>query len=389
MPETNRTMKNLALLKTLRQTGADGELLRGIIGTKLDFDFIALEREGKLEELEEYLKRQVSVIKNPIKRFPGRLLFIFKIFKMLLAYKSQSIFKTKKTQICTIASGSPELAFLAEIAGLRAQYKYYLLADLTRFHTHHIAKYLVRFIEKYCINRGWRPVVTSPGFYEAHYKLMGIKKESILITHNTPQSKQIEYDKTAYCPSSIKIAWAGLLRCNISAQLLIEACQGYGKSVFTVDMYGLTNWINSDLIDQIKGIDSITLFGKYQQSEILSLHINATYTWCCDWSLGANSMNLVANRFYYGLLSATPLIASKGSYMAKIIEQYNIGLAIDHSKPHALNILLNISIDQYSEWVNNIQKISKKIPHESHWIKILEHNNIHLMDHHIEGKLFD
>lgn len=182
-------------------------------------------------------------------------------------------------------------------------------------------------------------VISSPG-----YKEWLPESDKYVINHNTSVSSLDELisNNGVKTDADINIGTIGVLRhwkVNID---FVERLKNSSK--YNLIFYG-EGTINDRLKEYIdvKKLKNVKLYGRYKKEEEDNIYrsvdlINALFS-----RDNKNCKTLLANRLYNSVLHGKPMITLSGTYQAKIIKKYEIGLVLEDLDD------LDKQIDEYLE----------------------------------------
>jgi len=166
---------------------------------------------------------------------------------------------------------------------------------------------------------------------EREKQVPGVKKSKLVIVHNSPDV-ELSSDLSANCgriaSRKKKICYIGILGKGRLLPELLEFVSnndgfelwigGFGEYEELVMRYSLEN-------------NNIRFFGKVEYESVLRIEsmcdiMVATY----DPSIRNNRYS-APNKFYEAMLLGIPILVCKGMGLDKIVEEYEIGIAVDYS----------------------------------------------------------
>jgi succinoglycan biosynthesis protein ExoL len=168
-----------------------------------------------------------------------------------------------------------------------------------------------------------RLIVTSESFWRVYYKSM-IPKESVLFLPNTPPETVFESYK-AKEKGQFRIGFIGKVRYKKQIKLLIDAAERANIEVFIAG-----NGIDLDEITKYCiGKNNITIYGSYNyKDEIAKLYSSIDCVFSV-YDTGIQNVQIaLPNRLYEAARCGLPIIVSKGTELADIVENNGLGKAI-------------------------------------------------------------
>lgn len=369
---------NLLVLKNFRSFGSDGLLLRAVLENPKEWYVIALvDSLSKFSDVDLLLEGKVLNIQRVRKNnLVGRLLSNFLVWFYVF------LFFIRNRKIGLVVCGSIELAVIAQTILFFVEKKYYLFSDLTRFHLGRFS-FAVRFLERMCLRFNWMPCVTSPGFLSGYLSSL-VENQSAYLVHNIDPEMSIGSSSPDF--GSRLIVWAGLLRCSHSISIASRLIERDVR--FSVRLAGTIDCLDQFKIGSFLKNQRVLFLGKYSSSQLNSIYAGAAFSWCCDWSLGDNSKLLLTNRLYQSIAAGVPILASEGSYTAKVVKLYNIGLVIPPELEVASSMISSIREVDYDVWVDNLRVLATAQNFENPWIQIFSNKAVLINSRTESGAIF-
>lgn len=200
---------------------------------------------------------------------------------------------------------------------------------------------------KKIIDNSYLIVLSSPG-----YKNWLPKSMKYVINHNTlinSISEVIEVDETFIKKNKIKISYIGSIR-DLKINLdFIEALKNSKRFVLVYNGEGI---VNQDIVKYIskKEIKNVELTGRYDKENELELYKNSNIINTLIPNNSINSRTLLPNRLYNAIIQGKIVLVYKGTYLAKLVEQYNLGIILnsfDNVECNILNFLKYFDVNKY------------------------------------------
>jgi glycosyltransferase involved in cell wall biosynthesis len=151
-----------------------------------------------------------------------------------------------------------------------------------------------------------------------------------------------------------------LLRCTDSIKIFKELAQRKPQPI-TLVVAGSVDPLPKSFQRILTALPGVQLFGRYDQSDLSRIYASGQLAWCCDWALGLNSCALLPNRLYHAIEFGKPIIASRGSWTARVVECYDLGISIPNDPEAAAIALAAISIDDYHRYQENLRSVRAKL----------------------------
>ena len=198
-------------------------------------------------------------------------------------------------------------------------------------------------------------LVTSPKFYEEYYKDFYLKKQVVFVP-NAP-----DYDCFADYRThegKFTIGFVGSVRYPKQMMNLIDVSENLNINVLIAG-----DGVDEKLLrEYAKDKKNVFFWGKYDyKTEISSIYSSID----CIYSLYDTSIKNVRvalpNKLYEGAWCGIPFIVSKGVYLAELVEQYQLGYAVeDGNKGQLLECIKKIKSESKDFYRRNGKIFSKQ-----------------------------
>lgn len=227
-----------------------------------------------------------------------------------------------------------------------------LIVDKHKSFTKRVIKLFLIGIEKKITKNIDVLVLTSEKFYDFYYSTF-IPRQKVLIIPNMPKLKPFEYYQHK-SKGKFTIGFIGAIRYKEQMKMLINAADNCGIRILFAGA-GLDNEIEEICKDN----RNIEYYGKYDyDSEIAQLYGKVD----CVYSVYDADMNNVKvalpNKLYESIYCELPIIVAKETYLAKLVEELGVGIAVSHKDVTELeHALLRLSTD--NEYYNSFRKLCK------------------------------
>ena len=273
---------------------------------------------------------------KPLKRIGATFQVIIKAFILLSNSKSNKLYVSKLDMLLvaflykTFVNKNVEIIY--EVSDLHS-----LVMDnqnniLKRFMAQAIKK-LEGFLCKY-INI---LVVTSECFYTSYYRSY-ITENKVLFIPNTPDPKVFN-NLEKKSKENFTVGFIGVIRYAQQIEMLIDAAEDLNIRVLIagdgIDYQRIKNYS--------KDKEHVSIYGAYEyEKDIKKLYekIDCVYS-VYDVTL-KNVQIALPNRLYEAVYTGTPIIASKDTYLGKIIEDESIGKTIYYNDKETLKEVLKV-----------------------------------------------
>jgi succinoglycan biosynthesis protein ExoL len=209
-------------------------------------------------------------------------------------------------------------------------------------------------------------VVSSPWFYWEYFaSRLKIRQAAVFIENRVGFARVQRKERKRLTNS---IAWNGLLRCRISAIVLLECLTVPGS--LRLSLHGSLERIG-DLGQKLINQPNCVHTGQYDVDSLGNLLADSSFVWAIDFTDFENSVWLLPNRLYEAIASGVPLIAVDGTATADVVRHYNIGMVLPECTRQAvLGAIQSCSLADYETWVNNIDQLSGRSVRGNEWIDL-------------------
>lgn len=216
----------------------------------------------------------------------------------------------------------------------------------------------VKLIERYLCKKINLLVLTSQKYYSIYYKDF-ISNEKVLVFPNVPDTRLFKnYQKVSH--KKFTIGFIGAIRYIDQMKLLIRVAERAGVTVLFAG-----NSLDDSFKDYCAQYSHVHFYGKYDYSN----EISNLYTMIdCVYSVydieNKNVKIAIPNKLYEAIYCELPIIVSENTYLAELVQSYNVGIAIDsHDEEELYNIIIKLSTDYnyYKLFVNNCIKVKSII----------------------------
>ena len=181
-------------------------------------------------------------------------------------------------------------------------------------------------------------VVTSPKFYDIHYHTL-ISKEKTLFIPNAPDTSVFkEYHKKK--GGVFTVGFIGGIRYLKQMKMLVDAANEVGCNVLFAGAGG-TNSDYQEIHDYCKNMPNVTFTGRYDyNTEIAKLYGMVDCVYAVYDADNPNVRIALPNKLYESIFCELPIIVAKGTYLAELVEEWEVGVAVIYNdKLELINIL--------------------------------------------------
>ncbi len=215
-------------------------------------------------------------------------------------------------------------------------------------------------------------VVTSPKFYELHYKDL-ISKNKMIYIPNSPDTDVFRnYIKKNN--GEFTVGFIGGIRYLTQMKMLVDAADSIGFRVLFAGAGGTT----SDM-EEIKHyctkMENVSFSGRYDyDSEIADIYGKVDCVYAVYDADNPNVRIALPNKLYESIICELPIIVASGTYLSELVEKWGVGVSISHKSLQQLNnVIQKLRNDSkyYNSIVENCRKIKQNII-ELDWKKELK-----------------
>lgn len=209
----------------------------------------------------------------------------------------------------------------------------------------------VRFFENMIYKKINVLIVTSEKFYDDYYSRW-IPKEKVVFIPNSPDLSAFkDYRHDGH--SKFTIGFIGVVRYPEQLKMLIEASE---EADVNVMFAGFTEG-SPEIQKMAETRDNVSYFGRYNyDKDIAKLYGSCDAIYSVYDSKMKNVNIALPNKLYEAVYCGLPIIVSKGTYLAEMVEKYHIGIAIESTgKENLVQLLRRLSTDKeyYQEFVDS------------------------------------
>ncbi len=187
-----------------------------------------------------------------------------------------------------------------------------------------IIKKILWIIEKYICKQVDYILITSPKFFDEYYNSF-YSIDQVIFVPNAPDISCFEGFKKKES-GKFTLGFIGSVRYYNQMTKLIDVSTEMGVDVLIAG----SGESEQALREYSRGKNNVTIFGKYDyKTQIKDLYesIDCVYA-LYDTSI-KNVRIALPNKLYEGAFCGLPFIASKGVYVAELIEEYGFGVAAE------------------------------------------------------------
>lgn len=288
------------------------------------------------QDIENVVIRVAASGTEPLKRIFQTLIFGIKSIKQLQKLRPKCIYV-----------GNMDMLIIAYLYFIGHKTNIiYEIADLNKLiDSEHkgIMKNMVRRvlvnIEKQLCRKIKALVLTSDKYYDQYYSRF-IPKEKVMVIPNIPSLSVFESYK-ANCNDKFTIGFIGGIRYIQQIKMMVDAAEHCGFHVLIAGA-GFSLDEETDIRNYCKDKDFVKFTGRYDYAKEVAF----LYGKCnCIYSVYDADINNVKvalpNKLYESIYCELPILVSKGTYLAEIVQKMGVGIAVSHKNIAELEEILN------------------------------------------------
>ncbi|MCI9132639.1 MAG: glycosyltransferase family 4 protein [Lachnospiraceae bacterium] len=182
-------------------------------------------------------------------------------------------------------------------------------------------------------------VVTSELFYEKYYN-QWIDKDCVVFMPNIPDSKIFKnYHKKR--KGIFTVGFIGGIRYLQQMKMLVNAAEKAGCNILFAGAGGTSNEYE-EINQYCRNKSFVSFTGRYDyKRDIANLYGKVDCVYSVYDADNSNVRIALPNKLYEAILCGLPIIVSKGTYLSGLVEQWGVGIAVDHKNEEELVEALN------------------------------------------------
>lgn len=177
-------------------------------------------------------------------------------------------------------------------------------------------------------------VVTSPKFYDMHYNTL-IPKERMLFIPNAPDVDIFKaYKKKT--GGRFTVGFIGGIRYLKQMKMLVDATNSADCDVLFAGAGG-TSKLAEEIRKYCDGMSNVTFTGRYDYNkEIAGLYSKVDCVYSVYDADNPNVRIALPNKLYESIYCQLPIIVAKGTYLGELVNEWGVGIAVEHDKTEEL-----------------------------------------------------
>lgn len=183
------------------------------------------------------------------------------------------------------------------------------------------------------------------------YKEWLPKSDKYIINHNTQieNLSNLKHLNFNFKDKKLNISYIGALR---DLEVNLEFIESLKNSVNISLFYHGEGVINKNIHKYVvkNNIQNVQLTGRYNRKDEGDLYYNSDVINVLRYNDSINNKTALPNRLYNAVFQGKILLALKGTYLAELVEMYNLGLTIDsfsNLEERIYNYLNEFNVEQY------------------------------------------
>ncbi|MDM8557610.1 hypothetical protein [Candidatus Parabeggiatoa sp. HSG14] len=224
---------------------------------------------------------------------------------------------------------------------------------------------ILRWVERYILNRTHLLVITSPAFFISYFKPIQNYRGNYFLLENKllppyVPTRIFRGVTGKFSPKRVGgkqwiVGYFGILQCQKSLEIIKKVADLLPKQVvFYLRGPAISANIN------IKQVPNIIYGGDYKNpQDLLDIYQQVDFVWCFDFCQEEhNSRWMLPNRLYEGGYFNLPMIAPQDFEIGKYVERYKIGWTFEAPYEDSLTIFFkNITLESYLVVKKNFEKL--------------------------------
>lgn len=171
-------------------------------------------------------------------------------------------------------------------------------------------------------------VVTSPKFYDVHYKKL-ITEDKVLFIPNAPKLAAFKtYKKKT--GGDFTVGFIGGIRYLSQMKMLVDAAQQVGCKVIFAGAGG-TSSDYEEIKKYCAGKNNVQFTGKYDyNTQIADIYGKVDCVYAVYDADNPNVRIALPNKLYEAIICELPIIVAKNTYLSELVEDWGVGISVSH-----------------------------------------------------------
>ena len=201
-------------------------------------------------------------------------------------------------------------------------------------------------------------IITSPKFYDYHYKSL-IKKSKTLYIPNSPDW-DIFKSYQRKCTGRFTVGFIGGIRYLEQMKMLVDAA-GMSECDVLFAGAGGTSSDYEQIQAYCEGKEHIRFTGRYDyDTQIVGLYESVDCVYAVYNADNPNVRIALPNKLYEAIMCELPIIVAKGTYLAELVQKWGVGMSVGHKDTEELIDVLNCLRTDHDYYDSIIQACKRK-----------------------------
>ena len=198
-----------------------------------------------------------------------------------------------------------------------------------RFLDKSILSYLLRTIEAALIKRCNKLVLSSASFWD-HYYSRRVPAERVSIIENLLEGSPRRINRPAPT-DTVNIVYSGIIRSETLMRLILD-CAAVCRGGATFHLWGFFHPdVRKTTRDEIEKSANVVYHGAYDEHDLAEIYDGMQITFgMVDITSNDNERWLLSNRLYQAGAFRCPIVATRGSKVADVAVERNLGWVLDN-----------------------------------------------------------
>lgn len=219
---------------------------------------------------------------------------------------------------------------------------------------------LIKWTNKRVIKKSFLTVFTSQGF--ADYYFGEHVPQNIYVIPNKVNGdclKLPKVEKSTFDENHIRFGFTGNARYDSIFNMCKMVADHFPQHEF--HFYGTLNYFSEEQKKALNGFKNCTVHGKFKNpDELPVIYSNIDFLVGTYDVSGINPRYAESNKIYEAMFFETPIIVSKDTVLAKIVNKYNIGCAVDALKDNeVIDCIRSLTKEKYDMYRHALAVIPK------------------------------
>lgn len=180
-------------------------------------------------------------------------------------------------------------------------------------------------------------IVTSKKYYENYFSDF-ICKDKMIYMPNVPDLRAFSLYKHKVKNDEFTVGFIGAIRYKKQMRNLIEA----GKRVGVKVLFAGVEYEPVEIEPLCKSVNGFEWYGKFDfMSEAAGLYERCDAIYSVYDADMENVKVALPNKLYESIYCEVPIIVARGTYLAELVEEWGVGVSVDHNSIDELVVAIN------------------------------------------------